>query len=81
MNSELLKTKQNEKTTNPKLRDPSAKKIQDSEMQKTPEKETSNVHEWLSVYKPFVSHSNSLITCSFKPSARLNNLATRSFQT
>ena len=44
MNSELLKTKQNEKTTNPKLRDPSAKKIQDSEMQKTPEKETSNVH-------------------------------------
>ena len=28
-------------------------------MQKTPEKETSNVHERLSVYKPFVSHSNS----------------------
>ena len=44
MNSELLKTKQNEKTTNPKLRDPLAKKIQDSEMQKTPKKVTPNVH-------------------------------------
>ena len=44
MDSELLNTKQNEKTTNPKRRDPSAKKIQDSEMHKTPEKETSNVH-------------------------------------
>ena len=50
-------------------------------MQKTPKKETSNVHEWLSVYKPFVSHSNSLITCLFKPSARSNNLVTRSLET
>ena len=41
----LLKIKQKEKTTNPRLQDLSAKKIRDSEMKELPEKQDFKTHQ------------------------------------